>query len=344
MKAVLQKSGDMGKTCLLFPDAKAAQDCKSYVTSPDRGADALIRKDIVLCVFDVHVRLFAVIFTPEKLSHFMPFWNHTGSGISSRLAEDCLQQIDLLNVVHCKAPPPVLSDVPAQTEIRRRIAGLLERAPVVPRHDQVSPDDVYLFQTGMSARYHLQNYLREWRNSSTSVLIGPLYHSTVELFRFFEPGCKLLGLGSNQELDELEEFCKSEANHNRQVQTVWTEVPCNPLLGTADDLLRLRKLADTYHFILVVDDTIGSFCNIDLLSVADIIVTSLTETFSGSSNVMAGSIVLNPSTPLYATLKTIFQTHYENLLYNSDATVLEENSRDYLTRSLTLNSNTEQLQ
>lgn len=54
------------------------------------------------------------------------------------------------------------------------------------------------------------------------------------------------------------------------------------------DLLRLRRLADRYGFVLVVDETIGTFGNVDLLGDADIVVTSLTKTFSGYADVMGG--------------------------------------------------------
>jgi cystathionine beta-lyase/cystathionine gamma-synthase len=35
----------------------------------------------------------------------------------------------------------------------------------------------------------------------------------------------------------------------------------------------------------VIDDTIGSFCNIDVLPVADVVVTSITKSLSGYANV-----------------------------------------------------------
>jgi len=75
-----------------------------------------------------------------------------------------------------------------------------------------------------------------------------------------------------------------------RVQAVWVECASNPLLKTVD-LGKLRQLADQYGFFIVVDDTIGSVANIDVLDVADIIVTSLTKSFSGYANVMAGRYV-----------------------------------------------------
>ena len=36
---------------------------------------------------------------------------------------------------------------------------------------------------------------------------------------------------------------------------------------------------------MVIDDTIGSFCNIDVSPVADVIMTSITKSLSGYANV-----------------------------------------------------------
>lgn len=69
--------------------------------------------------------------------------------------------------------------------------------------------------------------------------------------------------------------------------SLFCELPSNPLLKSPN-LKRLRSLADQYGFLIVVDETIGNFCNIDVLSWADVVVSSLTKVFSGDSNVMGG--------------------------------------------------------
>jgi cystathionine gamma-synthase len=47
-------------------------------------------------------------------------------------------------------------------------------------------------------------------------------------------------------------------------------------------------LADKHGFIVVVDETIGNFINVEVMTYADIVVSSLTKIFSGESNVMGG--------------------------------------------------------
>lgn len=71
------------------------------------------------------------------------------------------------------------------------------------------------------------------------------------------------------------------------VAGLFCEVPSNPLLQTPN-LRRLRTLADKYGFMIVVDETVGNFVNVDIFQFADVITTSLSKLFSGSANVMGG--------------------------------------------------------
>ena len=103
----------------------------------------------------------------------------------------------------------------------------------------------------------------------------------------YGPGCTFFPFGTDDELDQLESYLEAEAQGSRKVQAVWCECPSNPLLRTAD-LDRVRRLANQYGFVVVVDETIGSFANVDLLGVADIVVTSLTKSFRGYLDVMGG--------------------------------------------------------
>ena len=73
---------------------------------------------------------------------------------------------------------------------------------------------------------------------------------------------------------------------------LFTEFPSNPLLRSPN-LPRLRALADKYDFLIVIDETIGNFVNVQVLPYADILVSSLTKVFSGASNVMGGRSVIS---------------------------------------------------
>ncbi|KAF2809901.1 PLP-dependent transferase [Mytilinidion resinicola] len=194
----------------------------------------------------------------------------------------------------------------------------------------------------MSSIYSVHRYLLSSSRSGSTVLFGFSFHSTFHVFEDYGPGFKLIDSRTSENLFELERFLESEKEAGRFIQAVWTEFPSNPAL-TVPDLVHLRKLADVYGFILAVDDTIASFCNVDLLSTADVLVSSLTKSFSGYANVMGASAVLNPSSHKYTFLKDLFSSNYQNDLYTADADVLGNNSRDYLSRSAILNANAENL-
>ena len=241
------------------------------------------------------VCIHAIFFPLEALPLTTWFWRLTGLGLSSRRAEICCPHLSSIREVAPRMVPPSLQNgrssrgrSQAQNMISQRIADLLERCPVGgAREIQVSRDDVYLYQSGMAAIYHLHQLLLRCKGSQ-SVVFGFPYELTLKMLETYGPQPPLFyGRGDDHELDLLEAFLETMAVKGKSVQAVWCECPSNPLLRVPD-LLRLRRLADRYGFVLVVDETIGTFGNVDLLGVADIVVTSLTKTFSGYADVMGG--------------------------------------------------------
>lgn len=94
----------------------------------------------------------------------------------------------------------------------------------------------------------------------------------------------------DSEIDELEAVLEHEVVQNPDtppILALFTEFPSNPLLRSAN-LPRLRALADKYDFLIVIDETIGNFVNVEVLPYADIVVSSLSKVFSGVANVMGG--------------------------------------------------------
>ncbi|KAG6334182.1 hypothetical protein ID866_4911 [Astraeus odoratus] len=132
----------------------------------------------------------------------------------------------------------------------------------------------------------------------------------------------------------------AEDSSKPPILALYTECPSIPLLHTVN-LRRLRALADKYDFLIVIDDTVGTFINVDLMSYADILVTSLSKFFSGYATALGGSLVLNPRMRHYAVLKAKFMSTYEDTYFDADAIVMEQNSRDFLDRMHIINSNAE---
>jgi len=89
------------------------------------------------------------------------------------------------------------------------------------------------------------------------------------------------------DISALESLLASRAPSEPPILALFCEFPSNPLLRSPD-LVSTRQLADQYGFVIVVDETIGNFINVQVAAVADVVVSSLTKIFSGDANVMGG--------------------------------------------------------
>lgn len=236
----------------------------------------------------------------------------------------------------------------AKSAIRRRIAGSLvgeidltaETVAELPvssaRIRNLSESDIYLFPAGMNAIFNAHRALMAARGQLQSVNFGFPYVDTLKILEKFGPGCIFYGYGSTSDLDELETRLKK----GDRVLGLFCEFPGNPLLASPD-LQRIRKLANDFDFAVVVDETIGTFANVNVLQFADIVVSSLTKIFSGDSNVMGGSAVLNPASKYYRLLKPAMDSVVEDNYWPEDIIFMERNSRDFLGRVERVNANAE---
>ncbi|KAI8612150.1 pyridoxal phosphate-dependent transferase [Chytriomyces sp. MP71] len=235
----------------------------------------------------------------------------------------------------------------AKRVLQQRIAGVLadnKEGRLTPeegarvRGTEVDESHVYLFPTGMSAIYNAFRAVQLVFPGRMTVQFGFPYTDTLKIQEKFGIGCIFLGHGTQQELDALDRRLAS----GERISALFCEFPSNPLLKSAD-LVRIRAMADQHQFLVVVDETIGNFYNVAVLKWADIVVSSLTKIFSGDSNVMGGSAVLNPLSPNYAAIKTVFDEIYEDNMWGEDALFLERNSRNFIARLTAINHTAEKL-
>ncbi|EGU78643.1 cystathionine gamma-synthase [Fusarium oxysporum f. sp. conglutinans race 2 54008] len=236
----------------------------------------------------------------------------------------------------------------AKSAIRRRIAGAMAHdvdlnngpLPAMTSNTRGMPNleesDVYLYPAGMNAIFNAHRALLHAREPAQSINFGFPYVDTLKILQKFGPGCLFYGHASAEDLDDLEARLKN----GERFLGLFCEFPGNPLL-TCPDLTRIRKLADEYDFAVVVDETIGTFANINVLPVADVVVSSLTKIFSGDSNVMGGGLVLNPESKYYRTLKTTMNEIYEDNYWPEDVIFMERNSRDFESRVVRINANSD---
>lgn len=241
----------------------------------------------------------------------------------------------------------------AKLAIRRRISGCLTDDSDLDQALANSPSncdgrqiglrdhDVYLYPCGMSAIFNthrvlLANAAAKGIEPRKSICFGFPYIDTLKILEKWGAGCKFYGFGSSACLDDLEKNLEA----GERYLALFCEFPSNPLLNSPD-LLRIRQLANKYDFAVVVDETVGNFINIDVLTHADVVVSSLTKVFSGDSNVMGGSAVLNPQSRMYGELKETLKQEYEDNYWAEDAVFMERNSRDFRARIARINTNAE---
>ncbi|KAG9124790.1 hypothetical protein FRC07_010221 [Ceratobasidium sp. 392] len=295
--------------------------------------------------------------SPKSTPHFSPRNKHYGS--KSRLVQTPpIQSQPILPVESISSEHdtyveerygrnlPRASAALAKMALRRRIAGVLvDDSPPAEtpepgaskRGVDVTEDDVYLFPTGMSAIWSSHQLALAARPQHKSVCFGFPYTDTLKILQKWGPGCHFFGLGLDSDIDKLASVLEQES-----ILALYTEFPSNPLLRSAN-LQRLRELADKHDFLIVVDETVGSFVNVEVLPYADIVVSSLSKVFSGEVNVMGGSLVLNPQGRHYKALKEQMKIRYEDVYWGEDSVFMERNSRDFIPRVHTINSNTEAL-
>ncbi|KAI0597177.1 pyridoxal phosphate-dependent transferase [Biscogniauxia sp. FL1348] len=236
----------------------------------------------------------------------------------------------------------------AKSAIRRRIAGVLttdldlssKSLPAMESNARgltnFREDDIYLVPCGMNAIFTTHQALLRAREPRKSINFGFPYVDTLKILQKFGPGAIFYGHGSSADLDDLETRLKN----GERCLALFCEFPGNPLL-TCPDLGRIRKLADTYDFVVVVDETIGTFVNVNVLPFADVVVSSLTKIFSGDCNVMGGSIVLNSSGKFYQSIKSAMGDVFEDNYWAEDVIFMERNSRDFKSRIDRVNINAE---
>jgi cystathionine gamma-synthase len=292
--------------CLVFPNQSAAQRCAKSLNH-STGSKPSVNN---LNSNNAH----AVCFGAEFFDLAKQYWQHTGEGISSRQAEACL------------AGNTGSDGKDAIAKLKQNLASLYA----------VSSADVFLFSCGMSSLLTLHRAFNELLPGRKSVQFGFPYVDTLKLQEKFGSGVHFLTRGNQADIDQLAELLKAES-----INGIYTEFPSNPLL-LSPDLSKLKTLAVQNDFPIIVDDTIATVVNANLLGSADVICTSLTKFFSGIGDVTGGCLILNPASRFHASLKQSLQSDAD-LLWGEDAIVLEHNSKGFSERVLQINSKAEAL-
>ena len=117
------------------------------------------------------------------------------------------------------------------------------------------------------------------------ILFSIIYVDSYSFLGLATPGYQIF---IKESIDDLEKLLEGGTPSHPALLALFTDVPGNPELRTAD-LPRLRALADLYHFPIIIDETVGHHLNVQVLPFADIVVGSLTKVYSGLANVLGGA-------------------------------------------------------
>ncbi|RDW81830.1 hypothetical protein BP6252_02942 [Coleophoma cylindrospora] len=334
--------------CMIFPSKDGMKRCGQHLRKNADTAHSIQEIKFHLIQDSskensVWCRFFSVLFPEKSTKYAEEFWGFLGDGISSRHAEFCLERFTFMSslsldatfrtnstcndVEKIPAVPWEQSDSETKDEIKNLISKWVTSN--LPGQDPVRPRDVFLYPKGMCAISALARSLVPTSPiASEAVVFGWPYGSTpkcikgsgFERFTFHDQG-------TSEELDQLE----ASLALGRHISCLFCEVPSNPLCATPD-LNRIRRLADQYEFVVVCDETIGTFVDVDVLPYVDVVLTSLTKIFSGGCNVMGGSVILNTQSPFYGQLRAKLSSVYEDVIYPGDAEVLLRNCIDFPAR------------
>nr|XP_036580629.1 cystathionine gamma-synthase [Colletotrichum truncatum]KAF6788624.1 cystathionine gamma-synthase [Colletotrichum truncatum] len=333
-----------GHGAFYFTSPRSFDVVRAHALHPRRKDHLLGEEDLgYRCVDIGGVRVYLVTYPLHKTPGVMGAWQNPGIGVSIRLAEYLQKNLDSLTEVTFPvgSPPPSTGYLPegeAHGRLRERISGLVHRAAINPEKVKVQSKDVFLYMTGMAAIFGAHHILLKHRPGSVAIL-GIVFHSTIHYIQESSPhGYKHFGLVDAKGLDSFEAWLDEQEASGKDVSYVITEFPSNPLLASID-VVRLKKLSEKHNFVVILDDTVGSFANIDILEYSDILLSSLTKSFSGYANVMGGSVVLNPQSSHYNAISQLWSKNFHNELYIGDAETLLSNSEDYLSRTAILNRN-----
>ena len=299
-ESVGRSDAQEGECALVFPNAAAAQRCREFVELRTTAKVRLVEHAWLLGAV-------AVLLPAEDYKTARLYWRYCGDTLSSRMAEAILSE---------KTPVPV-TDAAAQT-VRERLATL----------HSVSADDVFLYPSGMGAVSALHRALRAIHPGRPSAQLDFPYVDVLKVQEEYG-GAKFFPVADDASISALCALAGA-----REISGVFCEMPSNPLLRC----VRVSRFAPALRengVLLFIDDTIAGVTNIDALKFADAVTTSLTKSFSGTGDVLAGAVTLNPRSPHYPALHRLLlaDSPIRSLLWHEDAAALELNSRDFAVRS-----------
>ena len=239
------------------------------------------------------------------------YWRHTGEIISSRQADDLLQD-------RCIGSEE-------REGHRESMAELLG----------VETRDAFLFESGMAAIFTLFRVVTERRPGLKTLQLCFPYVDALKVQEQFGSGVDFINNPTGDALAKALTDVRAGA-----YAAVFCEVPSNPLLRTVD-LPAVAGACKEGGVPLLIDDTICSHENIDTLAYADAASTSLTKWVSGVGDVLAGSVRLRSDSAFADEFREALEHEVPggSRLYSRDGEALLANAAEFRQRVAQCNRN-----
>ena len=297
-----------GERCIVFPRLIHAQRCLEFIARDGFSGRALEWSAQNLGV---------AVFPAEAYVKARRFWRFCGEVVSTRQACHVLGQTSS-GVTEAEGQA-------ASAAIHQRLADLAGQ----------QPEDVFLFPSGMAANFAVHRMLTTLFPERKTVQLDFPYVDVLKLQQTFGQGAHFLPMIQDSEYDELSALLKQE-----KISGIFCEAPSNPMLRCVDleRLLAIRAEAQP-GVPIIIDDTISTVVHADACRVADVVTSSLTKSFSGAGDILAGSVILNRASPHHAAFSAFLKAHADHQLWCEDAVILEENSHDFVQRAETMSRN-----
>jgi len=199
----------------------------------------------------------------------------------------------------------------------------------------VEPKHVHVFNSGMASIMAVLRSLPGVKEGRKTLQIEFPYVDALKIQELFGNGVVFLNEAEGESFDEaLRRIRQGE------FAAVFTEVPSNPLLRTAD-IPKLAAACAEGGMPLVIDDSSVGPSNVSALRWADVVTTSLTKWPSGTGDVMAGMAVVRPGSPFASQLTASLaeESATSSPLYVADAEVLLSNLKGFPGRMAAHNAN-----
>ena len=230
---------------------------------------------------------------PHTFARAKTYLQNIGGFLSSREAEDHLVRLGVLAFPYPEETFPGEAAA-ATAEIRRHLRRALPGT---------AEPDLILANCGMNAIYAAFSAVAELqaaRGRTVWLQLGWLYLDTIAILKKFTaaPGDYVYIRDVLDHLGLERIFQK----HGHRIAGVIAELPTNPLIQTPD-LAALSALCRAHGARLLLDPSVVSVFNVDVLAHTDVVVSSLTKYTASDGDLTAGLAAINPAGPDAAALR-----------------------------------------